>query len=187
MNATQLKSVVDKSNDLFAKLKKKYLGLNGYLVFSSPRGQCELTNNMADILNYFPRMIIDCKQKDKGLQLLQKINDIEAENKKSGSKSKSTEQLRQQLDEIVKCLDVNEDTFVEIRFKGIDYNMLAELQKDELVSQEHTPQTKASIRIVLGTIKNLQRQTNTDGELLMFTEKASIILDDKNVQYAFSG
>jgi hypothetical protein len=156
MNLSGLQTAVEKSTSLFKKLKDRYKSLFGYLVFSSPRGQCELTNNIADILNYFPRMIIDCKQKDKGLQLLQKINDIEVENKKSGSKSKSTEQLRQQLDEIVKSLEVHEATFVEIRFKGIDYNMLTELQKDELVSQEHTPQTKASIRIVLGTIKDLQ-------------------------------
>jgi len=156
MNLSGLQTAVEKSTSLFKKLKDRYKSLFGYLVFSSPRGQCELTNNIADILNYFPRMIIDCKQKDKGLQLLQKINDIEVENKKSGSKSKSTEQLRQQLDEIVKSLEVHEDTFVEIRFKGIDYNMIVELQKDELVSQEHTPQTKASIRFVLGTIKDLQ-------------------------------
>jgi len=155
MNLSGLETAVEKSTSLFKKLKDKYKSLFGYLVFSSPRGQCELTNNMADILNIFPRMIADCKQKDKGLQLLQKINDIEAENKKS-SKSKSTEQLRQQLDEIVKNLEVHEDTLIEIRFKGIDYNMLTELQKDELVSQEHTPQTKASIRFVLGTIKDLQ-------------------------------
>ncbi len=156
MNATQLKSVVDKSNDLFAKLKKKYLGLNGYLVFSSPYGQCEVTTNLVNILNYFPLMISDYKQKDKGLQLLNKINLIEAENKKSSGNPKSTEKLRQQLNEIVKCLDVIEDTFIEIRFKEINYNIVCELQKDELVSQEYTPQTKASVRIVLGTIKNIQ-------------------------------
>ena len=187
MNLSELETAVEKSTSLFKKLKDKYKSLFGYLVFSSPYGQCELTNNMADILNYFPRMITDSKQKDKGLQLLQKINDIEAENKKSSGNPKSTEKLRQQLDEIVKNLEVNEDTLIEIRFKGIDYNMITELQKDELVSQEYTPQTKASIRIVLGTIKNLQRQTNIDGDSPMFTEKASIILDDKSVQYAFLG
>ena len=156
MNLSGLETAVEKSTSLFKKLKDKYQSLFGYLVFSSPRGQCELTTDLAKILNSFPKMIADCKQKDKGLQLLQKINDIEAENKKSSANAKSIEKLRQQLDEIANNLEVHEDTFVEIRFKGIDYNMLTELQKDELVSQEHTPQTKASIRIVLGTIKDLQ-------------------------------
>jgi len=156
MNLSGLETAVEKSTSLFKKLKDKYKSLFGYLVFSYPRGQCELTTDLVKILNSFPKMIADCKQKDKGLQLLQKINDIEAENKKSSANAKSIEKLRQQLDEIANNLEVHEDTFVEIRFKGIDYNMLTELQKDELVSQEHTPQTKASIRIVLGTIKDLQ-------------------------------
>ena len=156
MNLSGLETAVVKSTSLFKKLKEKYKTLSGYLVFSSPDGQCELTTNLADILNSFPQMITDGKQKDKGLQLLQRINVIEAENKKNSGNPKSTEKLRQQLDEIVNNLEVDEDTFVEIRFKGTDYDMISELQKDELVSQEHTPQTKASIRIVLGTIKNLQ-------------------------------
>jgi len=71
MNATQLKSAVDKSNELFTKLKMKYPSLNGNLVFSSPYGQCELTTNVADILKSFPLMIVDSKQKVKGLQLWQ--------------------------------------------------------------------------------------------------------------------
>ena len=156
MNLSGLETAVERSTSSFKKLKEKYKTLSGYLVVSSPYGQCELTTNLTDILNHFPLMISDCKQKDKGLQFLQKINDIEAENKKSSANAKSIEKLRQQLDEIANNLEVHEDTFVEIRFKGIDYNMLTELQKDELVSQEHTPQTKASIRIVLGTIKDLQ-------------------------------
>lgn len=152
MNATQLKFAVDKSNELFARIKQKYPDLDGYLVFSSLYGQCGLTTNLADILKSFPQMVVDSKHKIKGLQLLQKINDIEAENKQNVTNQKSTEKLRQQLDEIVKNREVKEDTFVEIRFKVTDYDIIFELQKDDLVSQEHTPQTKASIRIVLGTV-----------------------------------
>jgi hypothetical protein len=156
MNATQLQSAVEKSNELFAKLKEKYHGLKGNLVFSSPYGQCELTDNLADILKYFPQMIVDCKHKAKGLQLWQKINDIESENKKNVGNPKSSEKFKFQLDDTVKNMEVNGDTFVEIRFKGTYLDLIFELQKDELISQEHTPQTKASIRIVLGTLKDLQ-------------------------------
>lgn len=158
MNAEKLKVVVGKSNILFVKLKEKYSGLKGYLVFSLPVGQCKLTTNLAEILNYFPQMITNCKQKEKGLQLLQKINDIERENKKNIGNTKSTEKLRLQLDEIVSNMEVNEYTFVEIRFKEADFDLIFELQKDELISQEHTPQTKASIRIVLGTLIELSRK-----------------------------
>lgn len=152
---TELETVVEKSKSLFKKLKDKYTNLSGYLVYSSPYGQCELTASIAEILNHFPEMIIDCKSKEKGLLLLQKINDIEIENKKSAGNPKSTEKFITQLDEIVEDLKVNKDIFVEIRFKDIDFDLIFALQKDDLVSLECTPQTHASIRIVLGTLDEL--------------------------------
>jgi hypothetical protein len=41
---------------------------------------------------------------------------------------------------------------VELRFDHLDYALIARLQADELVDRELTPQTRASIRIVLGTL-----------------------------------
>jgi hypothetical protein len=155
MNINKLQVVVEKSNAVFEKLKIKYPKLDGYLVFSPPFGKCELTNNMAEILKKYPQMIVDCKQKDKGLQLLQKIAEIESENKKNINKPKSFEKYKIQLSEVINDLEIKEDTFVEIRFKNTDLDLIFELQKDELISQKHTPQTKASIMIVLGTIEEL--------------------------------
>jgi hypothetical protein len=51
-----------------------------------------------------------------------------------------------------KELDIKEDTFIEIRFAQPNLDLIFEMQKDPLVSQKHTPQTQASIRIVLGTL-----------------------------------
>lgn len=155
MNINKLKVVVEKSNAVFEKLKIKYPKLDGYLVFSPPFGKCELTNNMAELLKKYPQIIVDCKRKDKGLQLLQKIAEIESENKKNINKPKSFEKYKIQLTEVINDLEIKEDTFVEIRFKNTDLDLIFELQKDELISQKHTPQTKASIRIVLGTIEEL--------------------------------
>lgn len=154
MKIEELKIAAEKSNVIFKRLKMKYPNLDGYLVFSSRDGQCGLTINLVDISKSFPQMVVDCNYKMKGLQLWQKINDIEAKNKQNVTQ-KSTEKLREQLEEIVKNLEVKEDTFVEIRFKSADLDLIFELQKDELISQKHTPQTKASIRIVLGTLGEL--------------------------------
>jgi hypothetical protein len=52
-------------------------------------------------------------------------------------------------------LDIKEDTFIEIRFKDLVFDLVFALQKDPLVSKQYTPQTKASIRIVLGTVGDL--------------------------------
>jgi hypothetical protein len=41
---------------------------------------------------------------------------------------------------------------VEIRFNDLTYDLVWKLQKDDLVDRDLTPQTKASICIVLGTL-----------------------------------
>lgn len=152
MNVNELKAVVEKANYIFKKLKEKYPNLDGYLVFASPYGQCRLTTDVAEILNSFPQMIVDCRQKEKGLQLLQKIAEIDSENKKNIGKNKSSEKVKLQCSDVVNNLEIKDDTFVEIRFKDGNLDLIFKLQTDELILQEHTPQTKASIKIVLGTI-----------------------------------
>ena len=42
---------------------------------------------------------------------------------------------------------------VEMRFSELNYKLIWQLQTDELVDRQLTPQTKASIRIVLGKVE----------------------------------
>jgi hypothetical protein len=152
MNTFELEAVVEKSNVIFKMLTDKHSNLSGHLVLSSPYGQCALTANPVEILNLFPQMITESKQKYNSLHLLQKINDIESGNKKNRENTKLFKKWKLQLGESVKNLEIDQETFVEIRFDNGDLDLIFELQKDELISQKHTPQTKASIRIVLGTV-----------------------------------
>jgi len=46
----------------------------------------------------------------------------------------------------------NEKTQIEIRFKDLNYELIWKLQADDLIDRNLTPQTKASIQIVLGTL-----------------------------------
>lgn len=108
MNIEDLKKAVKKSKEVFQKIKEKYPDLSGYLVFSSSFGQCKLTTDMVEILNSFPQMIVDCKQKEKGLELLQKINEIESGNKKSDYKAKSFEKCKFELSEVINKLEMKE-------------------------------------------------------------------------------
>lgn len=156
MNFTKLEIAAGRSNIIFKELQKKHPDLSGYLVLSSPYGQCKITTDGTAILNSFPQMIADGKQKEKAMHLLQKISETEAENKKLGGKPKSLDKLNLQMTEVLEDLEIRDDTFVEIRFNS-DLDLIFKLQTDELVSQEHTPQTKASIRIVLGTIGELSK------------------------------
>jgi hypothetical protein len=71
----------------------------------------------------------------------------------------------------VKRIEFKEDTFIEIRFKTdrllrifkMDLELIFKMQKDPLVSQVHTPQTQASIRIVLGTLIELAQRAENVG------------------------
>jgi len=136
MNIEKLENVVENSNTVFKKIKEKHNTLSGYLVFSSPNGQCELTDNMEKILSEFPDMVHDSKVKNEAISLINKKLSIE-----------------QMLTK--KELDIKEDTFIEIRFAQPNLDLIFAMQKDPLVSQKHTPQTQASIRIVLGTLGEL--------------------------------
>lgn len=157
MNYSKLEIAVGRSNIIFKKLKTKYPNLDGYLVFSSTLGQCQLTTDRAKIADSFPEMVIDGKEKEKVLHLMAKISEIESENKREGSKARSSEKFRDKLNEAVSDLEYKDDTFVEIRFNKGNLDLIFELKKDELISQEHTPQTQASIQIMLGTVEELCR------------------------------
>jgi len=46
---------------------------------------------------------------------------------------------------------------VEIRFNDLKFDLVWKLQADDLVDRNLTPQTKASIQIVLGTLAQFER------------------------------
>jgi len=67
--------------------------------------------------------------------------------------------LNRDLNTFKDNLFVKKDTFVEIRFSKQNLEQIYEMQKDPLVSQVHTPQSRASIRIVLGTLEELYQDS----------------------------
>lgn len=143
MNIEELKIAVEKSNALFKSVKGKYNSLFGNLVFSSPDGQCNLTTDMGEIAKAFPTMISDSRQKEKVIGIV---------------RASTSEKSKGNLSQIIDKLEVKENTFVEIRFDKVDLPLIFELQKDNLVSWEHTPQGQASIRIVISTLSELCKQ-----------------------------
>lgn len=163
MNTEELKVTALKALDLFMILRDKYPALAGDLVFSSPRGQCHMTRHVLEIFKTFPDMISDSPQKEKASGIVQSIVVLEKERKNATAdvKEKISEKIKKltgEVNPLLDSLELRDDTFVEIRFdaKKVNLSLIVELQKDELVSQEHTPQSKASVRIVLGTLRDLQ-------------------------------
>ena len=60
--------------------------------------------------------------------------------------------LNDRLQDISCDLIVDGNCRFEIRFLHLDYDLIRELQTDELLDRQLTPQTKTSTRIVLGTV-----------------------------------
>ena len=155
----ELKTVTEKANAIFRQLKEKYRGLSGYLVFSSNRGQCELTTDMAKILKDFQEMVAESPEKEKALELIKTATELETSKKSGDAKAGATqaaERAKADFSSTMNQLILLADVYVEIRFKHADLDLIFAMQKDELISRRHTPQTRASIRIVLGTLGELR-------------------------------
>lgn len=63
------------------------------------------------------------------------------------------------LSPLLERLEVDGKTQVELRFGQLHYKTVWALQSDELVDRELTPQTRSSIRIVLGTVASFIEAT----------------------------
>ena len=96
----------------------------------------------------------------KGKELLEKIEEIELAEKDfrdlEALKKKKLLALSEKLDQLLSQLKYDEKCQVELRFNDLNYDLVWKLQTDDLIDRNLTPQTKASIRIVLGTLTQLK-------------------------------
>lgn len=172
-------TAINKANTVYNAILEKYpvfkMGKHSdlkkmYLVFSTPCGQCQITNNPLKILKEFPAMISESEFKEKVIELFETIEGLgeELKNVARGNMKaeiqKKIEQASHLLDANLNKIEFKEDTFIEIRFeKQYLLDFIFKIKKDPLVSQVHTPQSRASIRIVLGTLIELAQRAENLG------------------------
>jgi hypothetical protein len=137
----QMQTAITAAKQRFALIRGKYPELKGYLVVSSPNGQTGIDSSPAQILEEFPTMVIA----DDAKASLLNFPSRQAESKIEAG-------TQQKLKELASRLNYDEKCQVEIRFNGLNYDLIWKLQMDDLIDRSLTPQTKASIRIVLGTL-----------------------------------
>ena len=154
LDNNQLKVAVERAQERFSQIKGKYPELKAYLVFFLPLGQVDIEAPRKQILSDFPEMVVNNKAKNDGLSLISEIK--KAEKQEKGSE---TERLNKQFDLLVPQIRYDDNVRVEIRFKDLKFKYVWALQADELVDRDLTPQTKASIRIVLGTVGKFAANT----------------------------
>jgi len=160
MKNDQLCIAVDYASKSHKNIMAKYDKLKGYLVFSSTSGQCDITTNPIEILKRFPEMVEDSDNKKFALKLIEQISLLEKDKKDASRSAKDKiEELSHDLNKFKDNMILKKETFIEIRFSRQNYEQIFEMQKDPLVSQKDTPQGRASIRIVLGTLDELYQDS----------------------------
>lgn len=152
LNHDQFHAAVAAAKERFALVRKKYPSLKGYLVLATPGKQTGIDSSAKEILGYVPALIVDDSAKAAFEKHLKSPPPKDA-----GEKAKKDWDKRSE--ELVSELKFNGGVRVELRFGNLDYALIADLQADDLVDRELTPQTRASIRIVLGTLAAFSRET----------------------------
>jgi hypothetical protein len=98
-------------------------------------------------------MVVDDNAKTSALNLLSRLKLLESE----ATAGPETERVKTQLNQLALQLKYDGECQVEIRFNRLNYDLIWKLQVEDLVNRNLTPQTKASIRIVLGTLAQFER------------------------------
>ena len=162
LNLDQLRVAVAAAKRPFDPLARKHPDLksklmNGesvsYLFLALPGGQAGIDSSPAQILSKFPGIVVDDGAKTSGLNLLSRLEILDWK----GITGSEPERLKEELDLLAPKLKYDGNGQVEIRFNDLIYELVWKLQKDDLVDRDLTPQTKASIRIVLGTLAYFAR------------------------------
>ncbi len=142
------------SRGILAKLQAEHPDLRAYLVMAHRGRQTELTTNPIVILESCDQMVVDDAAKREALRLLAEMKRLEAK----GANQKAVHDLSNKLTTRGRELRYNSEVQVEIRFHVLRYALVWALQSNPLIDHQLTPQTKASIRIVLGTVGRLSRK-----------------------------
>lgn len=150
LNLREFQEALAAANRHFAEIRKKYPTLRAYLVLSLRGGQTKPDRELADSIREFPSLLLDSTAKTKTLELIKKLKPKEA------TKPEQI-QLKTEFKDLGHDLEFDGGVQVELRFHDLDYDLIWKLQTDALVDCELTPQTKASVNIVLGTISRFSR------------------------------
>ncbi len=154
LDHSQFQEALIAANRHFAEIRKKYPNLRAYLVLSLRGGQTKLDGELTDSIREFPSLLVDSTAKTKTLELIKKLKPKE-------STKPEQIQLKEEIKKLAKDLEFDGSVQVELRFHDLDYDLIWKLQSDDLVDREFTPQTRASIRIVVGTICRFAESTRS--------------------------
>lgn len=153
---TELERVVAGARARMKDLKARYPHLDAWLVLAQREHQVDLPSDLPTILATFPGVFSPGVHRRAAEPLAKRI--VEADGHwadLSEAERRVRHQLMAKLVPLGARLVVASAVLVELRFGTLDYALIAELRRDPLVDMARTPQTTTSIRIVLGTAREL--------------------------------
>lgn len=144
----------------FTQLKDRHPGLKGYLVLCAPSGQIDIDVDLPRMLEDLPDLFLDNAVKTQARDLVRELRLVEK--KKDEAETEQRPALQKRIEVLNECIRnmsrnfaVNGSCPIEIRFHHLNYPLIWKLQADDLIDRELTPQSRASIRIVLGTLSRI--------------------------------
>jgi hypothetical protein len=143
----QLREASQHVQNGFTEIRQEYRPLAPYMVFSSPYGQLPLDAHPMQVLEEFPWMVAENEVKAQAMLIQRRL--VESKGDRTG---KEHAQILTSLERHAERVSIRGDVNFEIRFGRLHYPLIWQLQQDPRVDRELTPQTRASIRIVVATL-----------------------------------
>ena len=135
LSVTQLMAAIERMEPSLKELKREYPTLKLYAVITHSGAYATVPDSLSSILPNIPEAFVDHEPKRIARALIKKKKPLPQE--------------------LVDALKIKPDCCLEIRFHHLDYPQIWRMQTDPRIDLTRTPQSKASIRIVLGVLHQL--------------------------------
>ena len=145
LDPSKLQKALAAANLHFSLIREKHPSLKAYLVLSLRGEQTRIDSPLQKMIEEYPALMLGGKPKSR----MRKFLSVPLPEKPT---PKQKEEWAKRFDDLAEALELDGKAQVEIRFNNLDYDLIWKLQANELVARELTPQSKASIRIVMGTL-----------------------------------
>jgi len=158
-DANQLRMAVSVARQRYRQVKAKYGELGPYLVFSSREGHAAIDASPLQLLDEFPVMVLDDAHKVKVLRLAADLRVLRGRQDSDVEKQRAVageiDRMEARLVAATEMLSYRDDIHVEVRFKTLRYAAIWRLKLEDVIDQELTMPSRASIRIVMGRLDRL--------------------------------
>ena len=159
----ELQGLVAASNEILSKVKSEYPDLKPHLVFGSRHGQAPVDSGVEQILIEFPGMCHETAEQKEAVRLSRAIGKLKREARLTRVQEQELGRHEEKLDSLLPGITFRDDVQVEFRFDQLKFEHIWALQKHPFVDQVLTSQSRASIRVVLGTLRSLTQESAVAG------------------------